>query len=370
MRCIDYKNNFYQFVIRRDEVFVELDAISSGEREIINFACGLFMEKLRDGIVVIDEPELHLHPSWQKALIQVLKDETKERSVQIMFVTHSASFISYNVLNNIYRIGLKDGFSECTRVAGLTEDNESFRKNLSVVNATNNEKVFFAKYVILVEGITDEILFKRIYAKEIPYGVPDGLEFVRIEGKNNLSNFEQILESLKIPSFYIGDYDNLYDYEELTSLFVTDAKAQEKDIKQKNKSYSALDLLSAINKHLEVNSEETFKALKENYDSYNKRFLKAGPNLTEDGSKTIEEFITKEYDNKKYILRKGEIEDYLRTGKSKASKARCFEMVIDINNDDDKYLEFKSSDGFDELKNIIEDIANKIGELDKKPESE
>lgn len=368
LKCIDFKNNVYQLYIKHGDVQIELDAISSGEREIINFACGLFMEQMRDGIIIIDEPELHLHPNWQKKLIQMLKDETREQNIQIMFVTHSASFINYNILNNIYRISQKNGFSECIKVAGLAENSESFRKNLSVINATNNEKIFFAKYAMLVEGITDEILFKRIYAKEIAKGIPDGLEFVRIEGKNNLNNFRHILDSLDIPSFYIGDYDNLYDREELAKFFITDIKAQEKDLKQKNKSYALLDLLVSINNHLEVNSEETFKELKVNYDLYNERFLKKKPELTDKEQNEIKKYIVNEYENNNYFLMKGEIEDYLGAGKSKSNKARCFELVIDINNNDTKYEEFKSRDGFHELKAIIEDIANKICVFDNMPE--
>lgn len=97
-----------------------------------------------------------------KKLIKILKEETNDKNVQIIFVTHSASFISYNVLNNIYRVYKYNGFSKCIKISNLLKDDEdNFRKNLTVINATNNEKIFFANSVVLVEGITDEILFKK-----------------------------------------------------------------------------------------------------------------------------------------------------------------------------------------------------------------
>ena len=191
---------------------------------------------LNDRIVIIDEPELHLHPNWQKKLIQILKEETGNKNIQILFVTHSSSFISYNILNNIYRIYKENGFSKCIRISDLLQDDDNdFRKNLSVINATNNEKIFFSNNVILVEGITDEILFKKIYESEIGK-IPDKLEFVGICGKKNLNNFKNVLDKLQIHYFYIGDFDNIYDFEKLRYLFEIDVKKQKEDLKKKKKS--------------------------------------------------------------------------------------------------------------------------------------
>lgn len=233
LKCISPENNIYQFYLLKDELEIEIDTVSSGEREIINFIFGLFLEELNDGIVIIDEPELHLHPNWQKKLIQILKEETETKNIQILFVTHSSSFISYNILNNIYRIYKEKGFSKCIRVSDLLQANDNdFRKNLSVINATNNEKIFFSNHVILVEGITDEILFKKIYESEIGK-IPDGLEFVSICGKKNLNNFKNVLDKLQIHYFYIGDFDNIYDFEELNYLFEVDVNKQIVDLKKK-----------------------------------------------------------------------------------------------------------------------------------------
>lgn len=359
LKCISPSNNIYQFYLSRDGLEIEIDTISSGEREIINFIFGLFLEELNDGIVIIDEPELHLHPNWQKKLIQILKEETENKNIQIIFVTHSSSFISYNILNNIYRIYKENSFSKCVRISDLLQDgDDSFRKNLSVINATNNEKIFFANSVILVEGITDEILFKKIYESELGK-IPDGIEFVSISGKQNLDNFKNVLDKLKIKYFYIGDYDNLYDYEELKDLFCVDTKKQKEDLqKKKNQSYAVLDLLYSIENFINNNSETTLENLKLNYILYNERFVKIRPNITEEEQKTINDFITKKYEENVYILKKGEIENYLGTGNT--NKSVGFKKVISFLNDIDIYNEFRSKDDFEELEFIIKDINSKI----------
>ena len=359
LKCISPENNIYQFYLLQDELEIEIDTVSSGEREIINFIFGLFLEELNDGIVIIDEPELHLHPNWQKKLIQILKEETEAKNIQILFVTHSSSFISYNILNNIYRIYKEKGFSKCIRVSDLLQANDNdFRKNLSVINATNNEKIFFSNHVILVEGITDEILFKKIYESEIGK-IPDGLEFVSICGKKNLNNFKNVLDKLQIRYFYIGDFDNIYDFEELNYLFEVDVKKQIVDLKkEKNQTYAVLDLLDSIDKFIKDNNKENFENLENNYNLYNKRFVKDKSNISDEEQKIIDDFITNKYNENFYILRVGEIENYLGTGNS--DKASGFKKVISFLNDNELYENFKKTSHFQELKLIIENINSKI----------
>lgn len=359
LKCISPENNIYQFYLLKDGLEIEIDTISSGEREIINFIFGLFLEELNDGIVIIDEPELHLHPNWQKKLIQILKEETGNKNVQILFVTHSSSFISYNILNNIYRIYKENGFSKCIRISDLLQDDgNNFRKNLSVINATNNEKIFFSNNVILVEGITDEILFKKIYESEIGK-IPDGLEFVGICGKKNLSNFKNVLDKLQIRYFYIGDFDNIYDFEELSYLFEIDVKKQKGDLKkEKNQTYAVLDLLDSIDKFIKNNNKENFDKLKNNYNLYNERFVKIKSNISKEEQKIIDDFIKHKYNENFYILRLGEIENYLGTGNS--NKALGFKKVISFLSDSDVYEDFKKMSSFQELKSIIENINSKI----------
>lgn len=360
LKCINPEDNIYQFFLNKDDVHTEIDTISSGEREIINFIFGLFIEDMKDGIVIIDEPELHLHPNWQKKLVQILKDETKDRNIQILFVTHSSSFISYNILNNIYRIYKKDGFSECLRINDLLNENETeeIRKNLNIINATNNEKIFFSNYVILVEGITDEILLRKIYEVEIGK-IEDGLEFISICGKENLNNFAYILSKLKISYYFIGDFDNIYNYEELKKYFVTDSKKQNKDLKQKkNQTYACLDLLKSIENLIANQNDENYQNLKENYERYNQRFLALIKNITLEQKLKINEYINEKYKENIYILKNGELEQYINMGIK--DKAAGFNKVIEILRNKELYEEFRKTENYQELSTILKDINEKI----------
>lgn len=47
-------------------------AASSGERELLTYLFAIYALNVRDALVLVDEPELHLHPRWQKALLTLL----------------------------------------------------------------------------------------------------------------------------------------------------------------------------------------------------------------------------------------------------------------------------------------------------------
>ena len=87
-------------------------------------------------------------------------------------------------------------------------------------------------------------------------------------------------------------------------------------------------------------------------------YLKNKKDITQEEMKKISNFIEKKYQENFYILKKGEIENYLGTGN--ANKTLGFKKVITLLNDATEYKEFKSSDGFEELKFIISDINKKI----------
>jgi hypothetical protein len=52
--------------------------MSSGQHQILRILVGLTAETAKKSIVLIDESELHLHPTWQKRLINVLRHDSAE----------------------------------------------------------------------------------------------------------------------------------------------------------------------------------------------------------------------------------------------------------------------------------------------------
>jgi predicted ATPase len=62
------------FVVTKDDVrLCSIDQTSSGEIELLSFAGWLVLQDFEDGLLLIDEPELHLHPQWQATILSALR---------------------------------------------------------------------------------------------------------------------------------------------------------------------------------------------------------------------------------------------------------------------------------------------------------
>ncbi|MDR0335037.1 MAG: ATP-binding protein [Methanomassiliicoccaceae archaeon] len=67
--------------------------MSSGEKQIFIILYRLLFQTLPGSFVMIDEPEISLHVSWQQRIGPVLKDVARLRDLQIVAATHSPQIV-------------------------------------------------------------------------------------------------------------------------------------------------------------------------------------------------------------------------------------------------------------------------------------
>lgn len=75
------------FVLRDGRRVCSVDEVSSGELELLSFAGWIITNDFKGGLLVIDEPELHLHPQWQTAFLPALRDLAPD--AQFIVASHS-----------------------------------------------------------------------------------------------------------------------------------------------------------------------------------------------------------------------------------------------------------------------------------------
>jgi predicted ATP-binding protein involved in virulence len=72
---------------------ITLFDLSTGERQIISLVVNLHIAGIKDSIILIDEPEFSLHPSWQNRIVGVLQKYADEYNCQVILATHSPHII-------------------------------------------------------------------------------------------------------------------------------------------------------------------------------------------------------------------------------------------------------------------------------------
>lgn len=128
-------------------------------------------------MLVIEEPEAHLHPSMQDKFLKFLKTNISNDTVRQIFITsHSTHVTSATELDEI--ICLHHDIDESTRVGYLgkifddsPEDKKSKKYIQRFLDATKSN-MLFAEKIILVEGIAEQLLIS-ILAKYLNLSLED-----------------------------------------------------------------------------------------------------------------------------------------------------------------------------------------------------
>lgn len=89
-----------------NNIQLELDKIGSGYESIFSllYSCYLAKQSEKNLIILIDEPELHLHPKLQDEFIKILFEFSKES--QIILTTHSPIFVKQALCNQNVKINV------------------------------------------------------------------------------------------------------------------------------------------------------------------------------------------------------------------------------------------------------------------------
>jgi putative ATP-dependent endonuclease of OLD family len=267
--------------------------LSAGEKSILLFVFIIHGYDLRDGLMIIDEPELHIHPQIQKKFLRALTNSIGLFDLQVFMVTHSPIFVDYETIRKVFRFYRdSSGFTRIIK-AEIDQNDASLVRYLTY---TNSSKIFFSNKIILVEGPTDEF-FYRVFLNKIISSTnkQEDIEILNIQGKNDFEGWRNFLDKYQIQNYYIGDLDNIFNTS-LNIISSTDKKRFEDDFIGANTEFAD-----------KVQNNSNYKDNKE-FQSALLNYIKT--NVAADLA-IIMNTIASKYTEKIFILKEGELEDYL-----------------------------------------------------------
>lgn len=140
---------------------IRIDDLSTGEKQIVIRGGYMlkYQKSIQSNFILIDEPELSLHPEWQKKILQFYKrlftDENGSQTAQIFVATHSPfivhNFSRYNDKVVVLNKDENDNVSVLKKTTYYSYDN-----NVTVEKAFNIKNFSSSKNILFTEGETDK----------------------------------------------------------------------------------------------------------------------------------------------------------------------------------------------------------------------
>ena len=205
--------------IKNDRELGDINSLSAGQKSIIHLIFEAYgRDDVNGGLIIIDEPEIHLHYQFQFEYLKILEKLAKEQGVQYIIVTHSEGFISNKTIGHVKRFSLNEERNSVVCTPDIREDQ---RKLIEILNNTWAARVLFLDRVLLVEGQDDEYFF-RVAIKKLQPDLSQNITVYGVRGKDSISSFKSFFESFGLKVYFIKDLDatgkDLYHYKNQKSL--------------------------------------------------------------------------------------------------------------------------------------------------------
>lgn len=328
-----------QIVLAKSDSFeVNQESVSSGIIEIINILTHLIA--LEQYTIILDEPELHLHPHAMRTISNIIRESSKNN--QIICITHSTSFVYLDNITQIILVRDVKGQSKAIKINDNYFDDEDTKKLLRITNAEQKE-FLFSKSVLLVEGDT-EFGAMPIFARKCGLHIDENNISVISVDSHFFATFIKMLKGFEIPLIVMCDNDALTRIE--SHIYINEKKI---------KTSSIITQLSKLNLLLDYDLkiiEELEKTIIEFNHNGKKEFR-----YNESSTSKLEE-ITSKFDW--LVILKSDFEGVFQDTKYK----EIFDLAIQEFNRNKvlvgRYIAENISDVPEEFQNVIRKLSKFI----------
>lgn len=212
---------------KEGESIRSFEEFGTGEQQVLLMAFVKAYMEVFNGesfVLIIEEPEAHLHPLAQKWLKEYVV-EMCNAGIQVVISTHSTEFIDAEYLDGLVRVYKHDNATKAIQLtpeklceycisSGVPADRIS-KESVVDFYATkifgDQLKGMFAETIILVEGAT-EYFSIPIYLKNAGFSLAEhGIEIINCRGKESIPLYWRLFNAYGYRCFAIFDCDRNSD---------------------------------------------------------------------------------------------------------------------------------------------------------------
>ena len=193
-------------------------AEASGLVNVISILAALFDESVE--VLLIDEPEVSLHPQLQSYLLREMKNVVKKYNKTIIISTHSAEMIELNKASDLcnYIFFRKNTLPKQISPDAPELNSVKLKEFLLRMSLIYNEG-FFAKKVLLIEGSSDMILCRYLCNRlDLNLDVA-GTQIIPVEGKGQFPIIMKLFRLIGKEVCVLTDLDGFTDDNSIINLF-------------------------------------------------------------------------------------------------------------------------------------------------------
>lgn len=186
-----------------------LSEISAGSKEILTLLTKIVKSEEGCDLLMVEEPELHIHPGAQKAIFELLQEISRD-GPQVVVTTHSDTFVDNTDTDNIITVRRDvETIIEKTDEEGVDE--------LLFALGYEKSELYQSDAVAFVEGPSDQSILNEISntISENDEGVESfedcGVTLRPLGGDRMKKHGEELnntLSHMRIPSMFIADADD------------------------------------------------------------------------------------------------------------------------------------------------------------------
>ncbi|WP_186420790.1 AAA family ATPase [Bosea sp. CS1GBMeth4] len=196
---------------------------ASGILQLVALLAAIHNEEI--GALLIDEPEISLHPQHQAFLLEEIEkvagDPSDPTRKLIVIATHSASLLPLRKISELPRIAFFNSAYQAPAQVPAEADILKRTKLAALVArlSTTHRMAMFAERVLLVEGPSDEIIVTQLARHLNLRLLARNAQVLPVTGKNEFSEAAKLFRLMNKQVAVLADLDALADDNSLACHF-------------------------------------------------------------------------------------------------------------------------------------------------------